>query len=99
MSESERIDFLAWYKIQKKKFAMFDNRRVEETYCQIDVTVLRQVCRLFRREFIQIGNIDVFLEAIKTVSACNKVLGKQFLNSDTIGLIPTRGYTGIDNYS
>ena len=42
MSDSERKDFLAWYEIQKKKGAVFVNRRVLETYCQDDVTVLRQ---------------------------------------------------------
>ena len=48
MSESERRDFLARYEIQKKKGAVFDNRRVLETYCQDDVTVLLQACRVFR---------------------------------------------------
>jgi len=99
MCESERRDFLAWYEIQKKKGAVFGNRRVLETYCQYDVTVLRQACRVFRREFIQIGNIEVILEAITFASACNKVLRKQILKPDTIGLIPTGGYTGNVNYS
>jgi len=54
---------------------------------------------VFRREFIQIGNIEVFLEAITIVSACNKVLRKQFLKPDAIGLIPTGGYSGNVNYS
>jgi hypothetical protein len=35
----------------------------------------------------------VFLEAITLASACNKVFQKQFLKPDTIGLIPTGGYT------
>ena len=99
MSESERRDFFAWYESQKKKGAVFDNRRVLETYCQDDVTVLRQACRVFRREFIQIGNIEVFLEAITIASSCNKVLRKQFLKPDTIGLIPTGGYSGSVSYS
>ena len=76
MSESERKEFLAWYEGQKAK--VFDNRRVLETYSQDDVTVLRQACRVFRREFIQIGNIEVFMEAITVVSACNKVLRNGF---------------------
>jgi len=99
MSESESRDFIAWYEIQKKKGAVFDNKRVLETYCQDDVTVLRQACRVFSRECIQIGNIEVFMEAITIASSCNKVLGKQFLKPDTIGLIPTGGYSGNVNYS
>jgi hypothetical protein len=59
---SERREFLDWYEGQMSE--VFDNRRVLVSYCQVDVTVLRQVCQIFRREFIQIGNIDVFLEAI-----------------------------------
>jgi hypothetical protein len=62
MSEGERKDFLSWYNKQKDK--VFDCRRVLEEYCQDDVTVLRQACRIFRRDFMEIGNIDVFLEAV-----------------------------------
>jgi len=69
----------------------FDNRHELETCCQDDVTVLRQACRLFRHEFTEIGNMDVFQESITTASACNKVLRKRFLKPDTIGLIPRGG--------
>ena len=48
---------------------------------------------------MQIGNLDVFLESITIASACNKVLRKRFLQPDTIGLIPTGGYTCNKNYS
>jgi len=99
MSESERRDFIAWYEIRKKKRAVFNNRRVLGTYCPDCVTVLRQACRVFRREFIQIGKIEIFLEAITIASACNKVLRKMLLKADTLGLIPTGGYSGNVNYS
>ena len=62
MGESERAEFLAWYEGQRDR--VFDNRLVLETYCQDDVTVLRQACRVFRLEFAQIGNIDVLQESI-----------------------------------
>ena len=68
---------MAWYNEEKVK--VFDNRRVLEQYCQDDVTVLRKACRVFRREFLEIGNIEVFLEALTIASACNKVLRKKFL--------------------
>ena len=51
MIASERNEFLAWYKGQKGE--VFDNRRVLEAYCQDDVSVLREACRVLRREFIQ----------------------------------------------
>ena len=91
MGESERAEFLAWNEGQRDR--VFENRLVLETYCQDDVTVLRQACRVFRREFAQIGNIDVFQESVIIASACNKVLRKRFLQPDIIGLIPKGGYT------
>jgi len=97
MSASERKEFLDCYKGQKGK--VFDNRRVFESYCQDGVAVLRQKCQIFRREFIAIGNIEVFQEFITIVSACNKVLCKQFLKPYTIRLIPTGGYNGNVNCS
>ena len=54
---------------------------------------------MFRSEFLQVGNIDVFHESVTIASACNKVLRKLFLKSDTIGLIPIGGYSGNVNYS
>jgi rRNA maturation protein Rpf1 len=58
MSGGEREEFLACYETHKSD--LFDNRLVLEAYCQDDVMVLRQACRVFRREFVQIGNV-VFL--------------------------------------
>ena len=86
-----------WYETQKPE--LFDKRRVLEKYCQYDVTVLKKACRVFRREFMQIGKVEVFLESIKIASACNRVLRKRFLQPDTLGPIPTWGYTCNNNYS
>jgi len=88
---------MAWYNEQKLK--VFDNRHVLEQYCQDDVTVLRQACRVFRREFLEIGNIEVFLVALTIASACNKVLRKKFWKPETIGLIPPGGYSANRRYS
>jgi hypothetical protein len=75
MSVGERTEFLAWYETQKS--AVFDNRRDLESYCQDDVTALRQACRDFRGEFMRDGNIEVF-QAVTIASACNKVLREGF---------------------
>ena len=88
MSEGERREFIAWY--NEKKVKVFENRHMLEQYYQ-DVTVLRQACRVFRREILEIGNIEVFLEALTIALACNKVLRKKFLKPETIGLIPPGG--------
>jgi len=97
MWEGERREFMAWYNEQKVK--VFDNRHMLEQYCQDDVTVLRQACRVFRREFLEIGNIEVFLAALTIASACNKVLRKKFLKPETNGLIPPGGYSANRRYS
>jgi hypothetical protein len=66
MSDSERKEFMAWYDAQKDK--VFDNRRVLQQYCKDEVTVLRQACQIFPREFLQVGNVDVFLVLRHSVS-------------------------------
>ena len=97
MGEGERNEFHAWYESQM--VSVYDNRQALESYCQDDVTVLRQACREFRRELMHVGNIEVFLESVTIASACNKVMRKRFLQPDTIDLIPTGGYTCNNRYS
>ena len=97
MSEAERREFLAWYEGQKD--VVFDNSRMLEAYNQDDVTVFKASVSIVQAIVIQIGNIEVFLEASTIADACNKVLRKRFLKPDTIGLILTGGYSGNVNYS
>jgi len=97
MGEEERREFLVWYETQKSE--TIGNMRVLETFSEDDVTVLRQTCRVFRRDFMHIGNIEVFLEALTIALACNKILRKRFLQLDTIGLIRTGEYTRNNKYS
>ena len=92
MHESERKEFLAWYETVVKK-EVFDNRRVLESYCQADLTVLREACRTFRKHFLQIGNVEVFLEGMTIASACNKLFLNKFLQPDRISIIPVRSHT------
>jgi hypothetical protein len=97
MSEGERKDFLLWCNEHKEKVT--DCRHVLEQYSQEDVTFLRQVCRIFRRDFMEIENFDGFLESVTIASACNKVLRMKFLKPKTVGLIPTGGYSANNRYS
>lgn len=64
-----------------------------ESYSQSDVIVLREVYQIFRREFIVVRNIDVFLETITIEAVCNKVLRKMILKPNAVCLIPTAGYS------
>jgi len=54
------------------KDEVFDNRHMLRRCCQEEVTVLREACRTFRRHFLQIGNVEVFLQSMNIASACNK---------------------------
>jgi hypothetical protein len=76
MREAERKEFLSWYETVAK-MEVFDKRRMLETYCQADVTVLRETCRTFRKHYLDIGNVEVFLESMTIASAHNKVFRKK----------------------
>ncbi|GFG33651.1 hypothetical protein Cfor_01531 [Coptotermes formosanus] len=89
MSNSERQVFLEWYEGQKG--TTFDNKHMLESYCQDEVTVLLHACQIFGRNFLEIGNMEMFVEAVTIASACNKVFRKRFLKPNTIGLIPSGG--------
>jgi len=97
MGEGERKDFMSWYNEQKD--IVFNNRRVLEQCCQDDATVLQQARQIFRRDFMEIENIEVFLEGLTIASACNKVLRKKFLKPETIGFLPPGGYSANNTYS
>ena len=58
MGRGKREVFLPWYETRKSQ--PFHNKQVLEAYCQEDVTVLRKARLVFRREFLQIGNIGFF---------------------------------------
>jgi hypothetical protein len=88
---------MKWYNNQK--IMSLKKKLVLEKYCKDDVTVLRQTCQIFRREFIVIGKHRGFLESFTMASACNKALRKRVLRPDTIGLIPDGGYSCNNNYS
>ena len=72
MSASESNEFLTWYEGQKVEVVY--NKRVLESYYQDDASLLWEACRVMRQKFIQIGNIDVFLESVNIAFACNKVI-------------------------
>jgi hypothetical protein len=75
MRESERKEFLSWYE-SVAKTEVFANRRILENYFQADVAVPREACRTFRKHFLQIGNVEVFLESMSLASALTRSSGR-----------------------
>ena len=55
--------------------------------------MLREACQNFRKHFLQIGDVEVFLECMSITSACNRVFRKKFVHPKRIRIIPTGGYT------
>ena len=53
----------------------------------------------FRESFLEIGRICPFTEATTIASACMKVIRKNFLKTNTVGILPARGYRFSDNQS
>ncbi len=70
----------------------FDLQKQLFTYCRSDVDILRRCCLKFRENFMDITDIDPFEKCITIASACHLVFRTNFLQQDTIGIIPAHGY-------
>lgn len=75
------------------------------SYCRSDVDILRLACLRFRKMFIEItakegtSGIYPFESCITIASACNLVFRTNFLESESIGIIPPHGYRPQQNRS
>ncbi|WAR28316.1 hypothetical protein MAR_014020, partial [Mya arenaria] len=92
----QRLEFLAWYDIHKND--AFDFQYELLKYCRSDVDILRKCCLKFRELFQEITKkdevlgIDPFEKYLTIASACNLVFRRNFLEHESIGIIPTHGY-------
>lgn len=98
-AEIRKNVFLPWYDTLKKADYVFDFAKEIVSYCRDDVTILRRACLVFRKMFIDIGNVCPFDEATTIASACFRIFRKNFLKDDSIGIIPTSGYRWTHNQS
>lgn len=62
------------------------------TYCESDVTILREADMELRELFLSETGVDPLVQATTIASACNLVYRRNFLKPDTIGLIQPGGY-------
>ena len=99
MSSNDREHFYAWYNDLKARNYEFVFEREIEEYCRSDVDILRRSCLEFRRLFIETTDVDPFDKCITIASACNLVFRKNFLQPETIAIIPPHGYTPQDKQS
>ncbi|KAB0800406.1 hypothetical protein PPYR_06146 [Photinus pyralis] len=64
-----------------------------------DVTILRKACVEFWKRFTSENGVDPFRECCTIAGACSLVFRRNFLQENTIGLIPNGGYRMADKQS
>ena len=97
MYPEDREKFTDWYyKNKQTKFIMKDELI---KYCTSDVDILRRCCLKFRDLFLSISaqadgdcGVDPFQSCITIASACNLLFRRNFLQPESIALIPAHGY-------
>ena len=106
MMKAAREEFEAWHDKLTGEGYVFDMRQELRDYCQSDVQILHQSCKVFRANFKQISatttnpeGIDPFLCSLTLPSACNLLYRTNYLTPDTIALIPQDGYQNAKNQS
>ena len=104
MKPEDRKCFVQWYEIHKNDKFEFNKELLE--YCKSDVDILRRCCLQFRKLFMEVSasceedpGVDPFENCITIASACNLVFRRNYLNENTIGLIPAHGYRPLETHS
>ncbi|GBM04002.1 hypothetical protein AVEN_156168-1, partial [Araneus ventricosus] len=90
MSKPARKEFWEWYEERRKE--SFDFRKEILDYCRSDVDILRRCCLEFRRQFIDVANVDPFCY-VTIASACMAVFRSNHIKPYSIAMVPVNGYT------
>ena len=92
MKTEEREKFLKWHSEKRESGETFDNEKELREYCISDVNILRVACMRFRDLFIKVSNVDPLSQGNTIASTCNIVYRQNFLQENTIAIIPEGGY-------
>ncbi|XP_072377781.1 uncharacterized protein [Diabrotica undecimpunctata] len=84
MKTKQRSDFKKWYDEHKNDH--FVLQKELHTYCDSDVDILRRGCLEFRKEFLEIANIDPF-QYLTIASVCMAIYRSKYLRTNTIGVV------------
>jgi hypothetical protein len=90
MKVEDRSRFVEWY--AKHRNDTFDFQKELLKYCRSDVDILRKCVMRFRNDFLEITGVDPISTCTTIASACHQVFKRNFLEPNTIGIIPPRGY-------
>ncbi len=96
MKPKKRTEFDDWYGKQNGK--IFDLKTNLKQYCVSDVDVLRQAAETFQQTYLGTTKVDPF-ESMTIASACNTFYRTEFLEPNTIGIVPATGYRRVENQS
>jgi G:T-mismatch repair DNA endonuclease (very short patch repair protein) len=92
-----RNNFLQWHEAYKNN--IFDFQKELTEYCLSDVEILTQSFLKFREQLLTTSNVCPLRESCTIASACNKIYRRNFLQPNTIGIIPKNGYRLSENQS
>ncbi|XP_049823419.1 uncharacterized protein LOC126265580 [Aethina tumida] len=97
MKPEDRHTFLNWH--QEHQNDVFNFQEEIVAYCKSDVKILMRACLSFRSMLLNECKVCPFTEATTIASACNMVFVRNYLEADTIAVIPRGGYQMADNQS
>jgi len=84
-SEHER--FMVWHEEMSQSNFVFEFKQEIVKYCRNDVNILQHMCMVFRKIFLERGDVCPFVECTTIASTCMKVFRKNF-SREEIGIIP-----------
>lgn len=98
MKPKDRAKMLQWYAEESAKNIVFDNKKELIAYCVQDVTILRLACLKFRAMMLPLTHVDPFNQ-VTVASTCMRVYKTNFLEENTIPILPQNGYRLRDKQS
>ncbi|KYN23128.1 hypothetical protein ALC57_04462 [Trachymyrmex cornetzi] len=99
MKPEEREHFIKWHDDMTQSGFIFDFQREIVKYCRNNVDILQRACLTFRKIFLERGSVCPFVECTTIASTYMKVIRRNFLRGEEIGVIPAGGYRYRDNNS
>ncbi|KAK3908802.1 putative DNA polymerase [Frankliniella fusca] len=99
MKRKAAEEFDRWYDEQVSNNYLFNYKKELVDYCISDVTILRHACQAFRKLFKHHAGFDPMVHCVTLSSACMNAFRRNFLQKDTIGIVPPAGYHGMGKQS
>ncbi|KAK7598318.1 hypothetical protein V9T40_006553 [Parthenolecanium corni] len=86
MKDGDRKKFIEWHDKKVEEGYVFDMQKELLEYCDSDVDILRKGCLDFRKQFLDIENIDPFCY-VTIASVCMAVYRCSYLEKNTIAVL------------